>query len=63
MLYRALELASRDHFLRLFVEEGSALTRIFRRMDKSGLPATFLRELEPLLPDGEEPPARTDALP
>jgi len=61
MLYRALELASRDHFLRLFVEEGSALTRIFRRMDKSGLPATFLRELEPLLPDGEEPPARTDA--
>lgn len=54
MLYRALELASRDHFLRLFVEEGPALTRIFQRTDKSGLPSSFLRELEPLLPEVEE---------
>ena len=61
MLYRALELASRDHFLRLFVEEGPALTRIFNRMDKSGLPSSFLRELEPLLPDAGDPTPQTAA--
>ena len=53
MLYRAMELASRDRFLRLFVEEGSPVTRLIRRMDKRGLPEDFLRELAPLLP-GED---------
>ena len=49
MLHRALEMASRERFLRLFVEEGPALAALYRRMDRHGLPLAFLRELDPLL--------------
>lgn len=49
MLHRALELASQERFLRLFVEEGPALAALYRRMSHHGLPLAFLRELEPLL--------------
>ncbi len=49
MLHRALELASRERFLRLFVEEGPALATLYRRINRHGLPLAFLRALDPLL--------------
>ncbi|XOZ34284.1 LuxR C-terminal-related transcriptional regulator [Halomonadaceae bacterium KBTZ08] len=49
MLHRALELASRERFLRLFVEEGPALAALYRRIPRHGLPTAFLRELDSLL--------------
>ena len=58
MLHRALELASRERFLRLFVEEGPALAALYRRMNRSGLPLAFLRDLDPLLE--AEPSASAD---
>jgi len=62
MLHRALELASRERFLRLFVEEGPALAALYRRMPHHGLPLAFLRELDPLL-EAESAPAQTEPAP
>ncbi|MFE8069719.1 LuxR C-terminal-related transcriptional regulator [Marinobacteraceae bacterium S3BR75-40.1] len=49
MLRRSLELASRDRFLRLFIEEDPALLSIYRHVDRSTLPAAYVRELDKLL--------------
>jgi len=63
MLRRALDLAARDHYLRLFREEGDALARIYQRMDKGPLPVAFTEALDRLLtvepvPAASSAPAR-----
>lgn len=63
MLRRALELASRERFLRLFVEEGPALATLYRRMDRHGLPQAFLRDLDSLLATGAPSTVTAQPLP
>ena len=63
MLLRALELASSDHFLRLFFEEGETVAAIYRRLEKASLPGSFVRELDGLIGEAGESDTAADTEP